>query len=249
MITSLVSILTLSLSAGLATGLGGLIAIIRKPGRGLLGFLMGFASGVMIALSFAGLLSEAWEVIGFWGATVGFAIGAFVMFGLDFLLPHIHFSIKEKGILDGRLLKIGILVGIGIALHNIPEGVSVSAGYLHLPSLGIFVALAIGLHNIPEGIATALPIYASGASKLTAFKFALFSGLAEPVGAVAAVLFLSNFQALVPMALAFAAGVMTFITLDELIPLAYQEGHKHFAALGIIVGIISMFILSGLFQI
>jgi ZIP family zinc transporter len=148
--------------------------------------------------------------------------------------------------LDQNLLKSGILIAIGITIHNFPEGIAVGAGYMHSPQFGIFIALAIMLHNIPEGIATALPLCKSGLSRWKSFKVAFFSGLVEPVGALVAALFLVNFQVLIPGALAFAGGVMVFITLDELIPAAREHGHQHFTAMGIISGAIFIFLLSGM---
>ncbi len=102
------------------------------------------------------------------------------------------------------------------------------------------------LHNIPEGIATALPLCKGGVCRWDAFRVAFFSGFAEPVGALIASLFLVTFQKLVPGALAFAGGVMVFITLDELIPTAREFGHEHYVAIGIILGSIFVFILSGI---
>lgn len=247
--TNLINILILSILAGLATGIGGLIAVVKRPGEKVFGFSMGFTAGVMVTISFLVLVSESWKDVGFLMTTAGFTVGALLMFSLDFFIPHIRFSTKEKGLLDPRLFRTAVLIAIGITLHNIPEGISVGAGYLRLPSLGMVIAIAIALHNIPEGIAIALPIYASGASRLSAFKIALFSGLAEPIGAFGAALFLKSSQSLVPAALAFAAGVMIFITLDELIPTAHKHGHQHFIALGIITGISLMFLLLGIFNI
>jgi ZIP family zinc transporter len=146
-------------------------------------------------------------------------------------------------------LNSGILIAIGITIHNIPEGIAVGAGYMHTPSFGIFIAIAILLHNIPEGIATALPLCTSGICRWDSFRVAFLSGLAEPLGALAAALFLTSFQSLIPAALAFAGGVMVFITLDELIPAAREHGHHHTTAIGIILGAIFVFLLSGLFKI
>ena len=237
--------LLLSTMAGLATGLGGLMAISRRPSERQLGFLMGFTAGVMLALAFVGLLDEAWEEAGFGTATIAFAAGALVMLVIDILLPHIRFAVQEPGVLDQRLFTTGLLIAVGLSLHNIPEGAAVGAGYIDTPELGIMVAAGMALHNVPEGVATALPIYASGASKWAAFRLSLFAGLVEPAGALAAALLLTNFQGLAPAALAFAAGVMTFITLDELIPAARREGHEHYTALGIIFGGVCMFLLIG----
>jgi len=152
-------------------------------------------------------------------------------------------------IVDQRLLRTGLLLAVGITIHNLPEGISVGAGYMYNPQFGVFVAIAILLHNIPEGIATALPLSRSGINRWSAFRVAFLSGLAEPVGALLAFLFLQSFSNLVPYSLAFAGGVMVFITLDELVPTAREHGHQHYTAAGIILGSLFVFILSGIFGI
>ena len=298
----LLNVFLISLIAGLGTGLGGLISIIRVPGRRMFGFLMGITAGVMITLSFLELVNEAWELAGFWTATIGFGAGAFFMFFLDFFAPHMRFGETEvraaevplilpptggpspleqpaccpragcpqphpgrhpaghghrfgharwrgNHITDPRLLRTGLLLAIGITIHNIPEGVAVGAGYMHAPEFGLFIGTAILLHNIPEGMATALPLCKSGVCKWDSFRAALFSGLTEPIGAVLAALFLSTNSSFIPFALAFAGGVMMFITLDELIPTAREHGHQHTTALGIIIGALFVFLLSGIFGV
>ena len=268
----------LSLVAGLGTGLGGLLAIVRKPGRRSFGFLMGMTAGVMISLSFLELVKEAWALKGFWTATIGFGVGAFFMLLVDIAIPHIRFEEREapngaksiaqdannpcgpgrhrhgrfrnhSEITNRPLYMTGILLAIGITVHNLPEGIAVGAGYMHTPKFGLFIAMAILLHNIPEGIATALPLCTSGVCKWDSFRVALFSGLVEPIGALVAAVFLKFFQALIPGALAFAGGVMMFITLDELIPTAREHGHQHYTAVGIILGSIFVFLLSGIFEV
>lgn len=311
-ISPILNILLLSLMASLGTGLGGLIAVIRMPGRRMYGLLMGVTAGVMICLSFLELVNEAWEQAGFVTATLGFGAGACFMFLLDYFAPHMRFGeVEVRGNpeptnppldwnspcadsqaavenpcgqrsplwawrgrrsqpgfrplgmgrrfgrlrqtsrqdvpVDNRLVKTGLLLAVGITLHNLPEGIAVGAGYLHNPTFGLFIAIAIMLHNIPEGIATALPLCKGGVCRSDALRVAFLSGLAEPVGALLASGFLITFQALVPAALAFAGGVMMFITLDELIPTAREYGHEHFTALGIILGSMFVFVLSGAF--
>lgn len=277
-LSPLLNILLLSLMASLGTGLGGLIAVIHKPGRRSYGLLMGITAGVMICLSFLELVNQAWELAGPITATVGFGIGSIFMFLLDHFAPHIRFGEKEipgnqtlttvndldelrprryrfgrrrhqDQVLDRKLVNTGLLLAVGITLHNLPEGIAVGAGYLHNPQFGLFIAVAILLHNIPEGIATALPLCKGGVCRRDAFTVALLSGFAEPVGALLASLFLVSFQSLVPGALAFAGGVMVFITLDELIPTAREFGHEHFTAIGIIIGSLFVFILSGIFGV
>lgn len=271
----ILNILLLSLVASLGTGLGGLIAVIRKPGRRSYGLLMGITAGVMICLSFLELVNEAWKLGGPWKATIGFGTGAIFMFLLDYFAPHMRFGEVErhraedqaedcnceelpsgkrrrlgwqkgKNVqLDRKLVNSGLLLAVGITLHNLPEGISIGAGYIHNPKFGLFIAIAIMLHNIPEGLATALPLCKGGVCKRDAFTVAFLSGFAEPVGALLASLFLVVFQNLIPWALAFAGGVMVFITLDELIPSAREYGHEHWTALGIIIGSMFVFILSG----
>jgi ZIP family zinc transporter len=264
--------------AGLGTGLGGLLAVIRKPGKRMFGFLMGLTAGVMISLSFLSLVNEAWRLKGYLTATIGFAAGAFFMLIMDITLPHIRFGEREASnnvstvtqeanasssrgrhqhgrfrshnlITDRPLYLSGVLLTLGITIHNLPEGIAVGASYMHTPKFGVFIAMAILLHNIPEGIATALPLCKSGVCKWDSFRVAFLSGLVEPIGAVFAVLFLNTFEGLIPAALAFAGGVMMFITLDELIPMAREYGHQHYTAIGIILGSIFVFLLSGIFGV
>jgi ZIP family zinc transporter len=245
MISNIVDILVLSTLAGLATGLGGLIALVKKPGKKTLGFLMGSAAGIMITISFLELMSEASKIYGLPVAAIGFVAGSLSMFVLDFLLPHKFFSVDEKGMMDGRVLRSSILIAIGISLHNFPEGIAVASGYSYLPRLGVVITIAMALHNIPEGMAISLAMRIGGGSKSAALKLALISGLAEPLGAMLASLFLGSSPLLVPFALSFASGVMVFVTLDELIPVAHERGHEHFTSLGVIMGCIATFMLLG----
>lgn len=238
------TLLTISTIAGMATVLGGLITIIRRPGRRTIGLFGGFAGGVMITVAFMDLMKESIETSNYFTAIIGFTIGALFMFLLDILLSHKHFEIREKGLINPTLVKTGILIAIGIALHNIPEGIAVGAGFAHLPQFGILLAIAIGLHNIPEGIATTMFIHSGGKCKGDCLRIAFLSGIVEPIGAVIAYLFLRQFTSLIPVSLSFAGGVMVFITLDEVIPMAREHGRAHLTSIGIIVGIIFMFILN-----
>ncbi len=243
MVSNLLYVLILSTLAGLATGLGGLIVAVIKPGKKLLGLLMGLAAGIMITLAFLELMADAVRMAGLLSAALGFVAGSLLMFSLDFLLPHRYFSVDEKNVMKGRLLKSGMLIAIGISLHNFPEGIAVASGYSFAPKLGQVIAIAMALHNIPEGIAISLPLRAGGASRMSAFKLALASGLVEPLGALMAALFLQSIPNLVPFGLAFAGGVMVFVTLDELIPVAHEGGHEHYTSLGVIIGCIATFML------
>jgi len=277
-VSPIVNILLLSIVASLGTGIGGLIAIIRQPGRRSYGLLMGITAGVMISLSFLELVNLSWELAGPWTATLGFGVGATFMLVLDHFAPHIRFGEHEiRGKIpefpeiseskqfhrrsrfgwchnrgqpiDQKLIHTGLLLAVGITLHNLPEGIAVGAGYLHNPNFGVFVAIAILLHNIPEGIATVLPLCKGGICRWDALRVGILSGFAEPVGALLSSLVLVKFSRSVPLALAFAGGVMVFITLDELIPTARQYGHEHFTAVGIILGSLFIFVLSAVFGV
>jgi ZIP family zinc transporter len=241
MATNIIDILILSTLAGLGTGLGGFLVVLRKTGAPTLGFFMGFAAGIMIMLSFLELLSNAISIAGLTIAAIGFLAGALVMFILDFTLPHRFFKTDEVGVLKPGLFKSGILIAIGISLHNLPEGIAIATGYSFVPTVGIAIAIAMALHNIPEGMAIALPCYMGGASRGTAFKLALVSGLVEPFGALLASIFLFSIPGIVPLGLAFAGGVMVFVTLDELIPVAHKHGHEHYTTLGVIIWCAAMF--------
>ncbi|MFA4946484.1 MAG: ZIP family metal transporter [Candidatus Micrarchaeia archaeon] len=243
----LLNVLLLSLAAGLATGLGGALAVLRTPGKKSMGVTLGFAAGIMLGLAFLELIPEARALGGFTVAVTGFAVGAAIMLLLDAGLPHIRFRVKEESVFDIKLYKTSLLIAIGIALHNLPEGIAVGAGYAHAPSFGLMVAAIIALHNIPEGMIIAMPCCASGSSKRKSFKLALLSGLAEPFGAVLAFVLLDTVRGAVPFALAFAAGVMTFITLDELLPCAHAQGHSHLTGIGLIGGVTAAMALTAFF--
>lgn len=246
-IESLTNVLILSTLAGLATALGGLVVLIKKPGKRLLGALMGLAAGVMLGLSFLKLLREALEITGLHVAVLGFGAGAILMSILDLALPHLHFSVDERGLIPSKTLKSSTLIAIGVSLHNFPEGLAVAASYAYLPKLGLIMAVAMAVHNIPEGMAIALPLQAGESSRWHAFKIALLSGLVEPLGALVASLSLGGLLSLVPdiipFGLAFAAGVMVLVTLDELLPVAHSQGHEHFTSFGVIAGLIITLLL------
>jgi ZIP family zinc transporter len=238
--TDFLTIILLSTLAGLGTGLGGLVVLVRKPGERLFVFFIGLATGIMIMISFMELLYDSLKLSGLLSAAMGFIAGSLILFILDFILPHKHMS-NEKGTINAKMFRAGTLIAIGISLHNLPEGIAVASGYSYLPEIGLVIAIAIALHNIPEGMAIALPLRMGGASRLNAFRIAFLSGLAEPLGALVATGFLVVFPGMMPFALSFAAGVMVFITVDELIPIAHEHGHEHYTSLGIIVGFILAF--------
>ena len=241
----------LSLLAGSATGIGGLIVLrFGDISNKRMGFLMGFAGGVMLVVSFIELYAEAITELSPWQVTIAFSVGTLFMMAVDLSLPHIEFGLWEEGVKDRHLFTSGLVIVIGMSIHNIPEGIVVSAGYGHMPEFGVLVAIMICMHNIPEGIATVSPLIQSGVRKWRAVGLATISGLMEAVGALIGVIIISALGAnIVGWGLGFAAGVMTYVTIDELIPVAHQYcslDHKHMVSSGLLIGMLFAMIL-GLF--
>jgi ZIP family zinc transporter len=240
MMDAILSAFLLSLIAGAATGIGGLLVLmLRRVSDRVVSFSMGFASGVMLLVAFNNLFLEAQQLITHSLLIVTFSLGVLIIGALDLILPHIELTAKEN---SGKthIYRAGVLIVIGITLHNFPEGFSVAAGYTYLPRLGMIIAIAIMLHNIPEGIATAVPLSVAGIKRLRIGVITFLSGLAEPVGALigAAALSIVATPIAIGSSLAFAAGVMTYITADELIPVAHEYGHKHVVSVSLLLGII-----------
>jgi ZIP family zinc transporter len=235
----MLEVFIISLLAGLATALGGAIVLrLKKIGCKWLGFGLGFSSGVMIIIAFLGLFFKA---VGFGGqnlAILYFMAGALVVLAIDFFVPHQYF-IKEKRFENEsrlRFMKVGLLVMVGMTLHNFPEGAVVGIGYTVMPAFGLMLALAIAIHNIPEGVAIALPLRAAGMKKSKIFWLTLLSGLTETFGAMVSAFFLSSIPEIIPIALAFTSGVMVYLVMDELIPLACKECNPHSISIGLIAG-------------
>jgi ZIP family zinc transporter len=236
----------LSLLAGLATTFGALMALaLKKTDFKILALALGFSAGVMIYISLVELLGNSISHLGFLPANLFFFAGVVVIFLLDILIPHEYIAECLPAAQDKHskyLMKAGVMTAIGIAIHNIAEGMAVFVGTVHALGVGIFLALAIGVHNIPEGIAVSLPIFCATNSRRKAFWFSFFSGLTEPIGALIAMLFLWPFLTpqLVDGLLAFVGGIMLYISFDELLPAAHKYGEEHLVALGIILGMVLM---------
>ncbi|MCX8175223.1 MAG: zinc transporter ZupT [Candidatus Micrarchaeota archaeon] len=258
--------LLLAFLAGISTSIGGLACLaVRRFDRSLLAFGLGMSAGVMIYVSFTELLASAIAQAGFFRANAAFFGGMVVIMLADFLIPHFYIAEKvcggwqecrnagwnayasgkrqKGGTFERRLAVAGALVALGIAIHNVPEGVAVFLGGISDISLGIALAFAIALHNIPEGVAIALPVYYSTKSRLKAFLCSFAAGFAEPIGAVLGALFLLPIMnpQLLSLSLAFAGGIMVFISFDELLPICF-EGRRsgHFSIIGIIIGMALM---------
>jgi ZIP family zinc transporter len=239
--------LLLTTAAGLSTTLGAvLVFIVGRPGPRFMAFALGFAAGVMLLVSFASLLPTGIEELGPPLAYLAFFVGIAAMFALDFVLPHSYEGIADHAPggdpADPKLLRLGLFVALGVGLHNFPEGMATFVGTLADPKLGIAIAVAIALHNIPEGLAVAAPVYAATGSRGQAFLWSFLSGLAEPVGAGLAALVLLPFLQGPVLAgvVAFVAGLMVFISLDELLPAAREHGEAHLSILGTTAGMAVM---------
>ncbi len=238
----------LSLLAGLATSVGGLIAIsMKKVGKRGLGFGLGLSSGIMVIIGVRDLFGKSIELSSYFPAVVSFMVGALFILAIDYLVPH-EFVHMEHGVKGKNfcLMKIGMITAFGITIHNIPEGMIVGAGYAAMPTFGLVLAFAIALHNIPEGIAVSVPLRACGWKKRKVLSVSFLSGLAEPLGAVIAVAFLSFIPGLLPLLLGFAGGVMTYLTMDELIPTAQKYGSPHAIGAGLMAGLILAMIIGQL---
>ena len=226
----------------LGTGLGGLLAVLlTAPGRSWLGALLGFSAGIMLAVIAFDLMPEALSVGGLWVSVAGLVLGAGLIALIDLTVPHRHLSGSRRD--SVRLLRLGVVMGLGIALHNLPEGLAIGAGFAHDEALGLALAAAIALQNLPEGMAMGLPLSVSGrpghvvvaSTALTGFPMGVGAALGATVGNVS--------PNLLALALSFAAGAMLFITADELIPDAHEMGEGHAATAGIVVGVIAGIIL------
>ena len=257
----------LSLFAGLATVVGSLIALLSsRTNRRLLSFSLGLSAGVMIYVSFVELFAQARETLGsvlgdrpgLW-MTVACFFGGILLIGIiDKLVPSFENPHEARPLEDmqarpekeEKLMRMGMMTSLAIALHNFPEGVATFMAALENPALGVAIAAAIAIHNIPEGIAVSVPVYYATGNRKKAFWFSFFSGIVEPVGAVIAYLFLMPFMSPALMGYVFAAvaGIMVFISLDELLPAAHEYGEHHIAIYGLITGMAVMAVSLGLFK-
>ncbi|RQD71235.1 MAG: zinc/iron permease [Tindallia sp. MSAO_Bac2] len=236
-----------SFLAGSSTAIGAIaLLFFGAPGKKAMSVLLGFAGGIMLALSVFELMPEALELGSLTAVIIGFLIGCGMMFGVDHALPHAHMSESDNLEIENpeklpnkeaSVLRTGYLIFFGIALHNVPEGLAIGAGMEASPELGLFIAVAIALHNIPEGLAVAGPLRAGGMPGGKVVLFTLGAGLMTVVGTAIGLLIFNISPVLVSGSLAFAAGAMVYIVNDELIPQA-NSMHSHLANAGLIVGLL-----------
>ena len=270
----------LTLFAGLATGLGSMIAFLAKrTNYRFLSVSTGFSAGVMLYVSFVEIFQKGADaLVGAYGERGGHWVNAASFFGgmlliglIDNLIPsaenpHETHSEKELAPLHNRaagaaappvrsaadharLLRMGVFTALAITIHNFPEGLATFLAALHDPGLGMAIAVAIALHNIPEGISVSVPIYYATGSRRRAFVCSVLSGLAEVVGAVVAYGILRLFSrdsvdavppALMGILFAGVAGIMVYISVDELLPTSRAYGKGHDSILGLVAGMVVM---------
>ncbi|MGQ9681565.1 MAG: zinc transporter ZupT [Anaerolineae bacterium] len=249
----------LTLLAGLSTGLGSLLALFAKRrDMRLLAATLGFSAGVMIYVSLVEILRKARESLvpavgersGNWATVVAFFAGILLVALIDKVVPSYENPHEAPAMPSApvqshgapHLLRMGLLSALAIGIHNLPEGLATFTAALKDPALGISIAIAIALHNIPEGIAVAVPIFYATGSKRRAFFLSALSGLAEPIGAGVGYLLLRPFlnDAVFGFVFAAVAGIMVFVSLDQLLPTAERYGEHHIAVYGLFSGMAVM---------
>ncbi|MGB0390239.1 MAG: zinc transporter ZupT [Salibacteraceae bacterium] len=245
--------------AGLSTGIGAAIAFFaKKTNFNILSTAMGFSAGVMIYISFVELLPEGMHAVSQsigeyqagWLVTGMFFAGMMITALIDKMVPSFGNPHEfEKGDEPSseeaeykQLYRMGLFTALIIGIHNFPEGIATFMGSLKDPKMGISIAIAVAVHNIPEGIAVSTPIFYATGNKKKAFWLSLTSGLAEPVGAFVAYLFLRNYldDLVFGLVFAFIAGIMVFISFDQLLPAAQKYGSHHRSLYGLIAGMAIM---------
>lgn len=253
----------LTLFAGLSTGIGSAIGLLSKrTNTRFLSVALGFSAGVMIYISMIEILPKSMESLtevlgetgGNWVAVAAFFGGIFLIAIIDRFVPsevnphEIHMveemcdnnCIEQKK--QRKLKRVGLKSALAIAIHNFPEGLVTFTAALHDPSLGVAIAFAIAIHNIPEGLAVSVPIYFATGNRKKAFWLSFASGMTEPLGALVGYVFLASFFNDVTFGVLFAmvAGIMVFISLDELLPTAREYGESHLSIYGLVAGMMVM---------
>ena len=251
----------LTLFAGLATGIGSAMAFFTKTtNTRFLSTALGFSAGVMIYVSFTEILGKSFDLLreshgmttGSWYAVLSFFGGILVIAIIDSLVPTFENPHEIRRVEDIRiqdqegqkksLLRMGTFMAIAISMHNFPEGLATFAAGMADPTLAIPIAVAIAIHNIPEGIAVSVPVYYATGNKKRAFLLSFASGLAEPIGGLLGWLFLATVfnGSILGVLFGGVAGIMVFISVDELLPTAREYGHHHHAIYGLVGGMAVM---------
>lgn len=251
----------LTLFAGLATGIGSTIALLAKTtNTRFLSVALGFSAGVMIYVSFMEILPKSVEIIsrgagdrsGELISIIGFFVGMIVIAIIDKLVPapenpHEIKMVEDLKSLDidnkkSKLYRMGILSAFAIAIHNFPEGLATFIIALDDFTLGLPIAIAIAIHNIPEGIAVSIPFYYATGSRKKAFKYSFLTGLSEPLGALVGFAILMPFMndGMLGFIFAAVAGIMVFISVDNLLPAAREYSQPHLSIYGMMAGMAIM---------
>lgn len=251
----------LTLFAGLSTGIGSLVALYtKKPtNRKFLSIVLGFSAGVMIYVSMIEIFAEArlsLETIygspqGYWATTLAFFAGIALIALIDHFVPspdnphdiHNTKELAEMETNDPALLRLGLFSALAIAIHNFPEGIATFASAVKEPTLGVTIAIAVAIHNIPEGIAVSVPVYYATGSRTKALFYSFLSGFSEPLGAALGYFLFRSFiinEAMFGWVFAGVAGIMVYISLDELLPTAEKYSEHHWAIYGLVLGMMVM---------
>jgi len=249
----------LTLFAGLSTGIGSALAFFTKStNTRFLSLSLGFSAGVMIYVSFVEILQKAQDSLALvygertaaWYAVLAFFGGILIIALIDKLIPsyenpHEVRRVEEvfkQGKKDPKLVRMGMFTALAIAIHNFPEGIATFMAGLSDPTIAIPIAVAIAIHNIPEGIAVSVPISYGTGNRRKGFYLSFLSGLAEPIGALLAYFILMPFFSDTLFGIVFAgvAGIMVFISIDELLPTAREYGLHHHAVYGFLAGMAVM---------
>jgi ZIP family zinc transporter len=244
-----------TLFAGLSTGIGSFFAFRKRTNTNFLSFALGLSAGVMIYVSFVDIFPKALDALSqvfsedraYLYTTIAFFLGIGLIALIDFLIPKESNPHELQGQGDDEskrktLLRMGLFTALAIAIHNFPEGLATFVATISDAELGISIAIAIAIHNIPEGIAVAIPIYHATGSKKKAMFWTFFSGLAEPLGAVIGFVLLRSVFNDTTFGFLFAAvaGIMIYISLDELLPSAEKYGKHHLSIIGLVTGMMIM---------
>ena len=226
------------LSGVVGTGIGGLLAfLINKKSSRLLGFVLEFSAGLMLSVVCFDLLPEAFNLGGVSLSCWGVVLGTIMIIILDDMVKKVDYVKNSIG--NNVLLKTGILMAIGISLHNFPEGIAIGSGFEASIKLGLSIALVIAVHDIPEGMAVAVPLRAAGIKGSKVIMLTLLSGLPTAVGAFIGVLLGEISSDIIAMCLGFAGGAMIYIVCSELIPEAKRVNSGRLSSIGNMIGILA----------
>jgi len=224
--------------------IGSLIGVLKKPSNKFMYNMLAFAGGVMLAISFLELIPESIHLSSVKIAVFGIIIGTLLMYSLDRLLPHLHPELysQEQGC---ALKKTSVYLIIGIFLHNFPEGMAIALGGVTEVKVGIVIALAIAIHNIPEGICTSAPYYKSTKKRLKSFLISSSTAIPILIGfLIANSLYKHISNSLIGFIVAATAGLMIYITADEIIPVSLAKDESHATIFALIIGILFVMLLS-----